>query len=524
MKQVVLLLMFLATAVIAENTEMTVHTDKVVGKMEPLWNVRVLNKPELWLEQGYAKNIKESSPTTKIIMNVRPLGGKINRTCEWFKGVGPDGEPICDFKGLIKIMSKQVNAGFTPWIVLDQVPHKMTSHKPNDIYGIVHPADDMKLWYKYVRKTVQALVEKFGIEQVSKWRFRVGTEPDNPEHWDDTKEKYFEHYDYTVAAVESVIKDPVIGPGNFLMVRSSQQLQKQKKEHWTFDILRHCAEGKNYYTGKKGTRISFYAQSCYAASGQKFPYKVNMEEYHKALSKFPSLKGLPHEIHEYGEIKSIRKRGPFVSLCEWNAGFFAQTIDLAYQYGTEKVFLWDGHDNRPRGRVLDCLNEMEGGERFKVTKPEEKRLSFGTISSWKDNTLYLLVYSHDAKVSSKRVNNISLKIKGTKSQSSEKWSLSESLLDKNNGVAIYSMYKDIEAAGIQRIKGSYSVSPFFLKYDKSRFKETKEILKKNKDKYEGLSRMTQISTGKEVQQKNGELNLNLKLTGSGIYFIKLKKM
>jgi hypothetical protein len=95
-------------------------------------------------------------------MNVRLLGGKINRTCEWFKGVDAEGEPICDFTGLYAIINAQIGAGFEPWVVLDQVPHAMTSAKPNDIYGIVNPADDMKLWYKYVRKTVAALVGKDG--------------------------------------------------------------------------------------------------------------------------------------------------------------------------------------------------------------------------------------------------------------------------------------------------------------------------------------------------------------------------
>ena len=94
----------------------------------------------------------------------------------------------------------------------------MVANPETIVYGQCHPPDDFDRWYKYVRECVQGLVDRYGMERVGKWRFRVGTEPNlYPKHWAGTKEEYFKHYDYTVAAVESVIPEPLIGPGNFVM-------------------------------------------------------------------------------------------------------------------------------------------------------------------------------------------------------------------------------------------------------------------------------------------------------------------
>ncbi|MBA7576137.1 hypothetical protein ES708_17974 [subsurface metagenome] len=40
--------------------------------------------------------------------------------------------------------------------------------------------------------------------------------------------------------------------------------ENEENWRWGFDILKQNAEGKNYYTGGTGTRISFFSQSVYA--------------------------------------------------------------------------------------------------------------------------------------------------------------------------------------------------------------------------------------------------------------------
>jgi xylan 1,4-beta-xylosidase len=503
---------------IAEENTIGIDADQVIGKIYNLWDVRVLNAPEKWLKKGYAEGIQSGSRHIRIINNVRALGGKTNRTCEWFKGVDAKGDPICDFTGLYKIIDEQLRVGFTPWIVLDNVPWGMVANPVTNFYGQCHPPDDSDLWYKYVRKCIRGLVARYGKEQVAKWRFRVGTEPNLfPKHWAGTKEQYFKHYDYTVAAVESVIPKPQIGPGNFLMAKGTQA---KGKKSWTFEILDHCVNGKNYYTGKTGTRIFFYAQSCYAVQGRKFGYESNMQQFRRELAKYPSLKGLPHEIHEYGEIRSATQKGPAVGSIEWFAGLYAQTVDIAYRYGTKRIFNWGGLTG-PSGRVVDCLVEMENGARLNVSKSQEKRLNFGAIAAWKGNTLYILAYSHDPKVYGDGANSISLTINGKRLQSSSSWLVSESLLDKHNGIVIHEKYKDIEAAGIKPKKDAFDLDPMFRKYHKEDQKKVREVLKANTRKYEKLSQMKQVRSSEKINIADGALKFKLQFKGSGVRFLKL---
>ena len=208
---------------VAEKNTINIDAGQVVGKIYNLWDVRALNSPEKWLKKGYPEGIQSDSQHIKIINNVRAMGGKTNRTCEWFKGVDSVGNPICDFTDLYKIIDAQLRVGFTPWIVLDNVPWGMVANPVTNFYGQCHPPDDFNIWYKYVRKCVQGLASRYGKHKVSKWRFRVGTEPNLfPKHWAGTKEEYFKHYDYTVAALESVISKPQVGPGNFLMFKGTR--------------------------------------------------------------------------------------------------------------------------------------------------------------------------------------------------------------------------------------------------------------------------------------------------------------
>lgn len=526
-RTVVLVLLYAALfspygqAAIQEKNAITVKADHVVGEIYNLWDVRVLNAPEKWGESKFASQIQASSKHIKYIMNVRSLGGKHNGECAWFKGVDAKGEPICDFKPFLGYMKAQLAVGFTPWIVLDNVPHKM-NNKPYNQYGNTSPPDDFDLWYKYIRKFIQTLVAEFGIQEVSKWHFRVGTEPDlYPGHWAGTKEEYFKHYDYMVAAVESVIKKPFIGPGNFLMHRGAQSAKK--REPWTFEILEHCANGKNYYTGKTGTRITFYSQSCYAIAGQPFPYEANMKKYRETLAKYPSLKDIDYEVHEYGEIRGIQRKGGKLGYSEWFAGFYAHTIDVAYTYNVRRIFNWCQESNglpQPWTKVTDCLVTMAGGKRVEVLKDDKRRLTHGAVAAWKDESLYVFVYSHFHRSTEKFYNDINLTIEGKRIAGTSVWSVDEQLLDKDNGVYIHQMYKDIEAVGILPVQDAHYFSKIGPKYGNNKHAAS-TLVEKNYQKYLKLCEMKQVRSGERIELKNGKLDLKLQLKGSGFRFLKL---
>ncbi|TWU33187.1 GH39 family glycosyl hydrolase [Novipirellula artificiosorum] len=519
--------------IVSEKHVMTVEADNLVGDVYNLWNVRVINSISLWKDPVFLEKIPKISKHIKYINSIRCLGGKTGGSDEWFQEVDNQGEIICDFSGFIDYVKAQKAAGYIPWIVLDNVPQKMSS-QPFNKYGNTSPPDDFDLWFRYVQKFLTALVDEFGLEEVSSWRYRVGTEPDLfPGHWSGTKEEYFKHYDYTVAALESIIKDPWIGPGNMLMWNGSQKGQKGGR--WGFDILKHCAEGTNYYTGKIGTKIDYYSQSVYAMSPHPFLYEENMQKVRAELAKYPSIKDIDCEIHEYGELNECLSRGEAVSNTEFFAGLYAHTVDVAYRYNVRRIYNWDQHMGTIYGveqivpglfdpwmNVMDCLAVMEGGQRVNVLKDAQKQLKFGTIAAWKNDDLYLLVYSHHDNAKQASENNIALTLVGDRIARENRWSIDEQLLDQHNGVFIHQLYKDIEAAGIPAKETKFYLQRNIgARYGEENMEGVIEVITKNLKKYQEMGEMKSVKAAEKIDTVNGIIELNLDFHGSALRFIRL---
>ncbi|MDW5288136.1 GH39 family glycosyl hydrolase [Formosa sp. PL04] len=518
---------------ISEMHTITVDADNPLGEVYNLWDVRVINAPELWGKPGFAEKIKATTKHINYINSIRALGGKHNGECEWFKGVDDKGEPICDFEPFIAYIKAQRSVGFTPWIVLDNVPNKMSNNYKHQ-YGNTSPPDDYDVWFKYIQQFVSALVDEFGMDEVSTWRFRVGTEPDLfPGHWSGTKEQFFKHYDYTVAAVESIIENPWIGPGNMLMWNGTQEGQKGGR--WGFEILKHCAEGTNYYTEETGTRIDYFSQSVYAWSPKPFLYEENMKKVRAEIAKYPSLKNIELEIHEYGELNECLSRGDALSNTEFFVGLYAHTIDVAYKYNVRRIYNWDQHLGmittydqiveglfQPWVNIMDCLSLMENGERVAVLKDAQKQIKFGTIAAWKDGNLYALVYSHHDDANQETENTMELTFVGDRIGSSKTWSIKEQLLDKDHGVYIHQLYKDIEAAGIApKDTKFYLQRNIARRYGDENQETTTAIIEKNLQKYQDIGKMKVVKSEEFIKTVNNKLEMKVDIHGSGFHFIKL---
>ena len=75
-------------------------------------------------------------------------------------------------------------------------------------YGNSLPPSDPVAWSNFIKATMNKLIETYGMTEVQKWRFRVGTESDYvPHHWAGSKLDFFNHYRNTANAVLSVLPD-----------------------------------------------------------------------------------------------------------------------------------------------------------------------------------------------------------------------------------------------------------------------------------------------------------------------------
>ena len=207
-----------------------------------------------------------------------------------------------DFTLLIDNCRGVLNLGAKPMLKLGSVPLKFTKDATTDRgFGMnPYPPDDYNVYYNYIHAMATALVKEFGKEEVLKWRFGVMTEYENAD-WFLTQdedpeascEAYCKLYDYSVAALQDVIGENVFVGAHSMTVTEGLWDEAE--------FIKHCGEGTNYKTGKKGTRVCYLATSFYDyAPGEYTEGKTLPEcvEYLRETAESVGLKDLIYGVDE----------------------------------------------------------------------------------------------------------------------------------------------------------------------------------------------------------------------------------
>lgn len=169
-----------------------------------------------------------------------------------------------DFTRLIDNCRGILQLGAKPHLKLGSVPLKYSANaiEGEDFGTNIYPPDDYDVYYSYMAAMAQALVDAFGKDELLTWRFGVMTEYENAQWFMAVSEEpqesaveYCKLYDYTVAALQDTIDENVTVGAHSMTVTEGL---------WDENIfIQHCANGTNYKTGKKGTRVCFLTGSFY---------------------------------------------------------------------------------------------------------------------------------------------------------------------------------------------------------------------------------------------------------------------
>lgn len=142
---------------------------------------------------------------------------------------------IYNFSYIDQIYDGLLDNGVRPFIELSFMPKKMASD-PNALHAFwykqnVSPPKDYAAWDAMITAFAQHLVDRYGIEEVSRWDFEVWNEP-NIDFWvgKPAQASYFELYDHTALALKKVSQRLRVGGPSTAQAA------------WTGDFLRHCKE------------------------------------------------------------------------------------------------------------------------------------------------------------------------------------------------------------------------------------------------------------------------------------------
>ncbi len=184
------------------------------------------------------------------------------------------GRPRYNFYWLDEVLDTWVAAGVAPIIELDFMPDQLAEGPIVRNYGggAINAPRDYRRWAELVRATVAHCVERYGLEEVRRWRFEIWNEPDLATYFIDGGKLSFSQeptadeigrvvarlcrmYDFAAAAIKAVDGELKVGgpgiAGNRFYLRG---------------FLEHCARGRNAATGGRGAPVDFISWHGYAAT------------------------------------------------------------------------------------------------------------------------------------------------------------------------------------------------------------------------------------------------------------------
>jgi xylan 1,4-beta-xylosidase len=517
-------------------TLLKVAADSFDGELYNFWSTSVTTGQDYFLDADRRESVREIHPFAKYINCVRFLGGTEVNKDGFFRGAGANGEALADFSDAVRYVKGVLDFGFTPRIVLDNVPISMSRPAELNQYGNTLPPQDFGLWHSYIRQLIQALVKAFGRDQVSRWRFRVGTEPDlYPGHWTGSEQDYYKHYDYTVDAVTSVIPEAEIGPGNILNPEESlPAMQRAGKEQWGLRIVDHCAAGKNYKTGKTGTRLCFFGMSWYGRVGRPVGLDEAAQKIRERLSKYRQFGGVPVDIQEFSVLTDewgARLYGGDAS--EWSASWMAAVTEKVYRHRLAQVYQWSTTTNgipHPRTHVMTMLERMQAGKRLRVD-PAPSTGEFGCIAGAKGGGIDLLVYRHKPEREDGEPARVRVGISGLAGDS---WRIARGdIIDHEHSGYIHALYKDLADAGIKPLEkapllgdksGKAGRTPVFGAVVSERYgPEGQKFFNVRHEKYRELGRLRALEPLPALAKDSNGISLALDLAGHSVAYLRLER-
>jgi len=161
--------------------------------------------------------------------------------------------PVYDWRIMDEMMDAVVASGCRPLIEIGFMPKDLSvrpePYKSSDPFkmegfGVYFPPKDYEKWAELIRSWARHSAQRYrGVEK--EWLWELWNEP-NIRYWQGTFEEYCKLFDYTERALHEVMPKAIFGGPH---TAGAPQFLRQ--------FLEHCLKGKNFVTGRKGTRLDY---------------------------------------------------------------------------------------------------------------------------------------------------------------------------------------------------------------------------------------------------------------------------
>ena len=253
-----------------EPVTIRVDADHDQGSMPPVWNYFGYDEPNYTYAPNGAKLLGELTALSPRPVYVRVhnlfTSGDGSASLKWgstnIYSEDAAGNPVYSWTIVDRIFDTFREKGIKPLVELGFMPQALSIHPepyrhnfPNGpvggLYtGWAYPPKDYQKWSELVFQFVRHVRERYGDAELKDWLWEVWNEPDIG-YWQGTPEEFFKLYDYSVDAVLRAWPEARIGGPDSTGPGSAHATEFLRS------FLDHCAHGRNYASGKTGSRLDF---------------------------------------------------------------------------------------------------------------------------------------------------------------------------------------------------------------------------------------------------------------------------
>lgn len=306
----------------AQPIPVTVHADRVVGEIRPIWNFFGYDEAGTTLTSEGRHLLERLNALSEEPIRIRVhhllTSGDGTLALKWSSTnvytEDADGNPRYDWTRLDAIMDELTRPGIEPFVQASFMPQALSSQPepytpklvqtgmPGEMVsgGAFYPPKDYRKWEALIEAWARHSGERYGVDRASSWLWELWNEPESP-YWRGTKEEYFKLYDHFAAGVKRALPRARVGGPHVTDPGWKQG------DVFMRAFLEHCRSGKNAATGGIGAPLDFIA---FHAKGttrldEKGRVEMNLrnqletiDTYGRIIAGFPEFARLPIYIGE----------------------------------------------------------------------------------------------------------------------------------------------------------------------------------------------------------------------------------
>jgi len=255
---------------IPQHVAIEVRVHQLDGPLKPAWNYFGYDEVNYTYAPNGKKLLQELAASSPVPVYVRVHNlfttGDDSSSLKWGSTnvytEDATGKPIYSWVIVDRIFDAFLGAGVKPLVEIGFMPEALSTHPSpyrhnfpqspiETIYtGWTYPPKDFRRWSQLVFEFVRHLRARYGDAEIRNWLWEVWNEPDIG-YWKGTTEEFFKLYDYSVDAVLRAFPQAQIGGPDSTGPTTSNAAGFLRQ------FLNHCANERNYVTGKLGSHLDF---------------------------------------------------------------------------------------------------------------------------------------------------------------------------------------------------------------------------------------------------------------------------